>query len=166
MNKVKIILLGADYQDVSPEGKYKRWRFFPKDGIEANGKVIECIIMERKTLPSSQKPGDSYDMYVVIERHTKEPYVIFCNKVLADRLRAIPLNSAVRISFEGVPPGKKYHVYKVGVDASFRFDPNTYQLKSDYVETQNNTSTSNSTTNSGGAFNGATPQGDFEEPPF
>lgn len=130
MKKVLVILAGAesDYEDVGGQGSGKKWVF--KDNP-----ILECVIINRKRLKGM---SGEYDMYNVLHRTTKEEYVIFCNKVLEDRLKNIPIFSAVKISFLGTDPIKKYHKFTVGFDKKFVYNPQEWQkAESSYVEPAN-----------------------------
>lgn len=127
MKNVKVSLAGADsdYEDVGGQGNGKKWDF------KVNPE-LECVIVSRKRLQG--RNGD-YDMYNVLHRHSKEEYVIFCNKVLEDRMKNIPIFSAIKISFLGVEPVKKYHKFSVGFDKKFIYNPTEWvREETGYIE--------------------------------
>lgn len=117
---VNFIAQEDEYKEVQGGDRYPKWDF-------KSNPTVECVLMERKTLPNANKPG-TYDLYTFIEKHTKKPYVFFCGVVLADKLKNIPLFSLVKIMFTGIHPVKKYHNFKVLQNNNFRYDPQQWTL--------------------------------------
>lgn len=125
MKKVRLILASSNddgYQEVSSNEKYEKW-IFPSNP------VLECVIMERASLPQ-KKGGGTYDLYTVMQKDTKKPFVFFCGKVLEDKLKKVPLHSLVRIKFEGKHATKDYYLFSVSINTNFKYDPSIYNLDS------------------------------------
>lgn len=123
MKKITVVLVGNSddgYETVSSSRQYPKWEF-------KSSPILECVLMERKSLPNTNGQG-TYDIYTVMEKNSRKPYAFFCGKVLEDKLKAIPLYSLVKIAFEGVHPQKRYHQFTVQINKNFRYDPNIYNL--------------------------------------
>lgn len=130
MKKVTVNFIAQEdeYKEVSGGDRYPKWDF-------KNNPKLECVLMERKTLPNTNKTG-TYDLYTVIEKYTKKPFVFFCGTVLIDKLKNIPIFSMVKIEFTGIHPIKKYHNFKVGQNLNFRYDPQQWNLDN-FAEVKN-----------------------------
>lgn len=124
MKKIKLILASTDdgYQEVASNEKYEKWIF------TANP-ILECVIMGRASFPQ-KKGGGTYDLYTVMQKDTKKPFVFFCGKVLEDKLKKVPLHSLVKIKFEGKHATKDYYIFSVAINTNFKYDPSIYSLDS------------------------------------
>lgn len=123
MKKVKLIFVGADYEEV--KGDANR---LPKWDFKANGvgSFLECVLMGVHEY-TSKATQQKFKVYDIRHRGTREPFSIIPNSVLAQRLEAIPLYSAVKIVYKGTVPPKNYMNYDVFRDKSFTFDPSVWQ---------------------------------------
>jgi hypothetical protein len=140
MKKLFVSFIGADeYEDITGGSRYPKWDF------KVNP-ILECILMDRKTLPNKNGNG-TYDLYTVIEKTAGTPHVVFCAKVLEDKLKNLPLHSCVRVKFTGKHPTKNYFMFEVGFNKAFKFDPNVYSL--DKYEDAGGTSEQSTNQNAG-----------------
>lgn len=146
MKKININFIGADdgYDEVSGGNRYDKWDFTKPDKA-----ILECVLMERRAMPN-QKGAGTYDLYTVIHAVTKKPYVVFCAKVLEDKLKNIPLYSLVKIVFEGTHPTKRYYLFKVHLNRNFKYDPAQFNLD-DYAEVKSESQPVNTTPGTGAA---------------
>lgn len=144
MKQVKLILVGGDdYEKV--ETTFER---LPKwDFLEAGKAELECVLLDKKEVDSKFKAGDKFTIYFIKHRQTKVDYSILPNSILGDRLKDIPLYSAVKIVFTGMKQAstspKKYQNYEVYRAKNFKFDPSVWQpanyVKDEATETVSTT---------------------------
>lgn len=125
MKKLKVVLVGSEdtnYEQVNNSERLPKWDF--KSTPE--GKVLECIILQRKQLNSNRGAG-TYMLFIVVHRHSKVKYVVTGNKVLEDRMAPVPDTSAVKIVYEGKAGKKEYDMYNVYRDKNFKYNPDIWE---------------------------------------
>lgn len=149
MKKLRLVLVGEDYEKVEQNfDKLPKWDCMTQ-------KELECVFLDIKKL-TSKKTGQPYNLYIVVERHTKTRMVVMPNKVLQERLNDIPIFSAVKMVFDGVIQPKGYYAFSVYKDRSFKYNadvwnPSDYAAPSEDTGAKSistNTNTSNNSTQS------------------
>lgn len=134
MNKIKLALIGNDYEEVQNGAKYPKWDF-----KESGKSELEAIIMDKKRITSQ---NGEVTLVTFINKNTKEPGVFFCGTVLEDKLKQVPVHSCIKIVYEGKHPQKKYYQFKVFTNKAFRFSPDEYSLD-DYQDIEQNQQSQN-----------------------
>lgn len=131
-NKVLIFKLGNQPQYEEVKGSFgERLAGFeenhPKYDFKKMNPTLECVVIGcTGEIPSSKNAGETYRIYYICQRWTKEKFIIMPNSVLFDRLKDLQAGTAIRIQYSpGVTKkGGSFDNYRVDVDKSFVPDPN------------------------------------------
>lgn len=131
-NSILIFKLGNQPQYEEVKGSYgQRLAGFeenhPKYDFKKMNPTLECVVIGwTGEIPSSKNKGETYRIYYVCQRYTKQKYIIMPNSVLFDRLKELVAGTAVRIQYSPgtTKTGSSFDNYRLDVDKAFTPDPN------------------------------------------